>query len=135
LWREGFLHTGDVARIEESGYITITDRIKDVIKVGGEWLSSLELEDILNLHPAVSEVAVIGMADDKWGEKPLALITLKEGQAEPPLKEMVNHVKAFIDKGLMSKLALLLQVRYVSAIAKTSVGKIDKKVMREQQPG
>ena len=135
LWREGYLHTGDVARIEESGYITITDRIKDVIKVGGEWLSSLELEDILNLHPAVSEVAVIGMADEKWGEKPLALIKLREGQEEPSQKEMINHVKAFIDKGLMSKLALLLQVRYVSAIAKTSVGKIDKKVMREQQPG
>lgn len=132
LWRDGYLHTGDVARLDDGGYITITDRLKDVIKVGGEWLSSLELEDIINLHPAVSEVAVIGTADDKWGERPLALIVLKEALAEPPHKEIVNHVKAFIDKGLMSKLSLLLQVQYVAAIDKTSVGKINKKLLREK---
>ena len=131
LWNGGFLHTGDVANINNSNFVAITDRIKDVIKIGGEWLSSLELEDIINLHPAVSEVAVIGTGDAKWGEKPLALIVVREDVTEPEPKEMVGHVKSFIDKGLMSKLALLLEVKYVDQIDKTSVGKINKKVLRE----
>ena len=133
LWRNGYLHTGDVAQINTEGYVSITDRMKDIIKIGGEWLSSLELEDIINLHPAVSEVAVIGTADEKWGERPLALIILKAEANQPELKEIINHVKAFIDKGLMSKLALLLQVNYVTSIDKTSVGKINKKLLREKQ--
>ena len=132
LWRGGYLHTGDVAQINADNYISITDRMKDVIKIGGEWLSSLELEDIINLHPAVSEVAVIGTADEKWGERPLALIVVKAGTKEPDQKEIVNHVKAFIDKGLMGKLGLLLQVSYVATIDKTSVGKINKKLLREK---
>lgn len=135
LWRNGYLHTGDVAQINSANYVNITDRMKDVIKMGGEWLSSLELEDILNLHPAVSEVAVVGTTDEKWGERPLALIVIKEKTEQPSQKELVNHVKAFIDKGLMSKLALLLQVRYVVTIDKTSVGKINKKLLREKYLG
>jgi fatty-acyl-CoA synthase len=135
LWRNGYLHTGDVAQINSANYVNITDRMKDIIKMGGEWLSSLELEDILNLHPAVSEVAVVGTADEKWGERPLALIVVKEQTEQPSQKELVNHVKAFIDKGLMSKLALLLQIRYVLAIDKTSVGKINKKLLREKHLG
>lgn len=131
LWHDGYLHTGDVASIDNNNYVAITDRMKDVIKIGGEWLSSLELEDVINLHPAVSEVAIIGVADDKWGEKPLALIVVKEDAVPPETKEMAAHVKSFIDKGMMSKLALLLEVNYVDQIAKTSVGKIDKKVLRE----
>ncbi len=134
LWRSGYLHTGDVATIDGNNYVTITDRMKDVIKIGGEWLSSLELEDLINLHAAVSEVAVIGIHDEKWGEKPLALIVLKNGVDRPAPREIVNHVKAFIDKGMMSKLALLIGVRYVDAIDKTSVGKINKKVLREKYP-
>jgi fatty-acyl-CoA synthase len=131
LWRGGYLHTGDVAQIAADNYVNITDRMKDVIKIGGEWLSSLELEDIINLHPAVSEVAVIGMADEKWGERPLALVIVKTDTPEPDPKELVAHVKAYIDKGLLSKQALLVQIRYVSIIDKTSVGKINKKLLRE----
>jgi fatty-acyl-CoA synthase len=132
LWKGGYLHTGDVATLDQFNYVNITDRMKDVIKVGGEWLSSLELEDIINLHPRVAEVAVIGMNDEKWGEKPLALIVL-DGEEDPPKeKEIVNHVRAFIDKGLMTKLALLMKVQYVTLIDKTSVGKIDKKVLRKK---
>jgi len=131
LWKDGYLHTGDVANIDDNNYVAITDRIKDVIKIGGEWLSSLELEDVINLHPAVSEVAIIGIADPKWGEKPLALI-VPAADVEPPApKEIVNHVKVFIDKGMMSKLALLLNVEIVNQIEKTSVGKINKKMLRE----
>ena len=131
LWKNGYLHTGDVANLDSNNYVAITDRMKDVIKIGGEWLSSLELEDVINLHPAVSEVAVIGAADDKWGEKPLALIVVNKDVEPPQPKEMVAHVKSFIDKGLMSKLALLLEIKYIDQIAKTSVGKINKKVLRE----
>lgn len=132
LWREGYLHTGDVANINEDNYVSITDRMKDVIKVGGEWLSSLELEDIINLHPAVSEVAVIGTADEKWGERPMALVVVKDDGLQPDPKEIVSHVRAYIEKGLMSKLALLVNVRYVASIDKTSVGKINKKLLREK---
>ena len=129
LWKGGYLHTGDVATIEQN-YVAITDRMKDVIKVGGEWLSSLELEDIINLHPGVSEVAIIGISDDKWGEKPLALGVAIETDAVTA-KNLLSHVKAYIDKGIVSKLALLLEVKFVTSIDKTSVGKINKKVLRE----
>lgn len=132
LWKGGYLHTGDVATRNSENYIAITDRMKDVIKIGGEWLSSLELEDILNLHPRVAEVAVIGMEDEKWGERPLALIVLGGEGEEPVEKDFVNHVKSFIDKGLMTKLALLLKTKYVEGIDKTSVGKIDKKELRKK---
>ena len=135
LWEGGYLHTGDVASINEDNYLNITDRVKDVIKVGGEWISSLELEDIINLHPAVSEVAVIGEGDEKWGERPHALIVVVGETEEPPEKEIVKYVKSFIDKGMMSKLALLLTVRYVTEIEKTSVGKINKKFLREKYLG
>jgi len=132
LWREGYLHTGDVANIDKDNYVTITDRMKDVIKIGGEWLSSLELEDIINLHPAVSEVAVIGKSDEKWGERPMALIVVKKDTEQPENNEIVNHVRSFIDKGMMNKLALLVNVCYVESIDKTSVGKINKKLLREK---
>lgn len=132
LWKGGYLHTGDVAHLNDRNYVNITDRMKDIIKIGGEWLSSLELEDIVNLHPAVSEVAVIGMLDEKWGEKPLALVVVKAESEVPTAKEIINYVRSFIDKGLMSKLALLMGVRFVEVIDKTSVGKINKKLLREK---
>jgi len=130
LWLNGYLHTGDVACMDEHGYVSITDRMKDVIKVGGEWLSSLELEDVINQHPAVAEVAVIGMADPKWGERPLALVILKEDHARLEEKELINHVRDYIDKGVLTRLALRLNIRMVDIIEKTSVGKIDKKLLR-----
>ncbi len=80
LWSGGYLHTGDIGVIDQRGMLTVTDRLKDVIKTGGEWVSSLELESIISQHPAVNEVAVIGIQDDKWGERPLAMIVLKADQ-------------------------------------------------------
>lgn len=130
LWKGGYLHTGDVAHINAERYVTITDRIKDVIKTGGEWLSSLELEDVIGLHPAVAEVAVIGMADKKWGERPLALLVPKAETAAPTPRQLVGHINQFIEKGLLSKQAMLLKLKVVTAIDKTSVGKIDKKTLR-----
>ncbi len=132
LWKNGYLHTGDVANIDAMRYVHITDRMKDVIKIGGEWLSSLELEDVINLHPLVSEVAVIGIPHEKWGEKPLALIVVKANEASPRPREIIRHIKAYIDKGRMSKTALLTKIQYVETIDKTSVGKLDKKALRKK---
>src|SRR4030095_3599193 len=87
LWRGGYLHTNDIANIDADGYVGITDRLKDVIKSGGEWISSLEIEDILSQHPGVSEAAVIGVPDERWGERPMALIVTKPGCVDKPTED------------------------------------------------
>ncbi len=130
LWRGGYLHTGDVANQETNGYFKITDRAKDVIKIAGEWVSSLELEDLIAQHATVREVAVIGMPDDKWGERPLALVV--PGESEPNEKELVSFVKSFVDSGRLTRHAMMLKVLLVDEIDKTSVGKIDKKLLRKK---
>ncbi len=133
LWRGGYLHTGDVAQMDPRRYVKITDRIKDVIKSGGEWLSSLELEDILCHHPAVAEAAVIGVTDAKWGERPLALVVPKPKAASGlSEKELLHHVREFVDKGILSKQAVLLKVRFIEAVDRTSVGKVNKRLLREK---
>jgi len=129
LWAGGWLHTGDVAARDSSGSIRITDRLKDVIKVGGEWLSSLELEDILISHPAVSEAAVIGQPNDRWGEVPLAFVVRKKNETLTA-KQLTAHVREFIDKGLVPGEAILLKVQFVDALEKTSVGKVNKQALR-----
>jgi len=131
LWEGGWLHTGDVAVRDELGYVRITDRSKDVIKVAGEWLSSLELEDIIAHHPGVAEVAVIGVLDEKWGERPLALVVPRpdSGVSE---KDVIHHVREYADKGHVSKQVVLMKVRFIEAIDKTSVGKISKVTLREK---
>ncbi|GAM09753.1 long-chain-fatty-acid--CoA ligase [Geobacter sp. OR-1] len=133
LWEGGWLHTCDVANIDARGYVKITDRTKDVIKIGGEWISSLELEDILAHHPAVSEVAVIGMPDERWGERPLALVVPRPDNREKVTeKALQHHMHEYADKGMISKQVVLLKVRFVDAIDKTSVGKISKVTLREK---
>ncbi len=131
LWEGGCLHTGDVAVRDEAGYVKITDRTKDIIKVAGEWVSSLELEDIIAHHPAVAEVAVIGVQDEKWGERPLALVVPHPDSALSE-KDISHHVKEYADKGLVNKQVVLLKVRFVAAIDKTSVGKVSKVALREK---
>jgi fatty-acyl-CoA synthase len=131
LWRGGYLHTGDVAQRNQQNYLKITDRIKDVIKIGGEWVSSLEVEDLLCTHPAVGEAAVIGLPDDKWGERPLALV-VKKADGAATEKDLLSHLRGFIDKGIISKQVVLLRVQFVEAIDNTSVGKINKRVLREK---
>ena len=131
LWEGGYLHTGDVAVRDEAGYVKITDRTKDIIKVAGEWVSSLELEDIIAHHPAVAEVAVIGAQDEKWGERPLALVVPHPDSALSE-KDISHHVKEYADKGLVNKQVVLLKVRFVTAIDKTSVGKVSKVTLREK---
>jgi fatty-acyl-CoA synthase len=131
LWRGGYLHTGDIGVMDEEGYLKITDRLKDVIKTGGEWISSLELEDLILKHPAVAETAVVGVPDPKWGERPLALVVAKLDQ---PVDEAAIRawLQDFADKGIMSKWGIPDRVLFVEAIPKTSVGKLNKKAMREQ---
>jgi acyl-CoA synthetase (AMP-forming)/AMP-acid ligase II len=130
LWRGGYLHTGDVANKDKKNYIKITDRIKDVIKIGGEWISSLEVEDIISAYPGIAEVAVIGLPDQKWGEKPVALAVKKE-DAEVDEKALQQHLRTFVERGMLSKQIILLKVKFVEAIEKTSVGKVNKRLLRE----
>ncbi len=133
LWSGGWLHTGDIGFIDKYGYLQITDRLKDVIKTGGEWISSLALEDIISRHEAVSEAAVIGIPDDKWGERPMALVVLKdEFKNKVTGEDLKNFYKQFVENGMIPKFGVPDKVNLVDAIAKTSVGKINKKVLRSR---
>ncbi|TMH25708.1 MAG: fatty acid--CoA ligase [Betaproteobacteria bacterium] len=130
LWRGGWLHTGDVGVIDSEGYLKIVDRIKDVVKTGGEWVSSLDIEDIILRVPGVAEAAVVGVPDDKWGERPVALVVLKP-QGELPTEDAIRtQVGEFAGRGAISRYAVPDRVYFVDVIPKTSVGKLDKKVIR-----
>ncbi|MEW6267072.1 MAG: fatty acid--CoA ligase [Thermodesulfobacteriota bacterium] len=133
LWRGGYLHTGDAACVESGGCFQITDRIKPVIKTGGEWISFLELEALISRHPAVAEVAVVGVPDEKWGERPLALVVPATGRIEDfPAEEVKSFLLKFVEEGVISKYALPDRILAVDHLPKTSVGKINKKVIREK---
>ncbi|WP_375183041.1 long-chain-fatty-acid--CoA ligase, partial [Marinobacter sp.] len=131
LWQGGWLHTGDVASMEPDNTLVIKDRLKDVIKTGGEWLSSLDLENLISQHPAVAATAVVGVPDDKWGERPHALVTLKPGETAT-IEDIQQHLKQFVDSGEINKWAIPEQMDFVEDIPKTSVGKINKKLIRDQ---
>lgn len=131
LWRGGYLHTGDMGVIDAEGYLKIVDRLKDVIKTGGEWISSLDLEDLLLKHPAIAEAAVIGVPDDKWGERPCALVVAKTGE-DLDTRVVQEWLKSFAERGIISKWGIPDRVLFVESIPKTSVGKLDKKLMRQQ---
>ena len=131
LWQGGWLHTGDVASMEPDNTLTIKDRIKDVIKTGGEWLSSLDLETLISQHPAVAGAAVVGVPDEKWGERPHALVTLKPGE-QAGVEDIQSHLKQFVESGEINKWAIPEQIDFVEDIPKTSVGKINKKLIRDQ---
>ena len=133
LWAGGYLHTGDIGQLDEQGYLQISDRLKDVIKSGGEWISSLQLEDLVSQLPGVSEVAAIGVADDTWGERPVLLIVpLTDGDAQLDEATVKAHLQQFADDGEISKWAVPQRVLFVDSIEKTSVGKLDKKLLREK---
>jgi fatty-acyl-CoA synthase len=102
-----------------------------VIKTGGEWISSLEIEDILSQHAGVTEAAVIGVRDERWGERPMALVVLAADAAGTIAEDDLKaHVRSYADRGLLSKWAVPDRVRFVEAIDRTSVGKVDKKALR-----
>ena len=120
----GWLRTGDVGRIDPLSYVTLTDRAKDVIKSGGEWISSVELENHLIAHPAVLEAAVVGVPDERWDERPLAAVVLHEG-AEATVEELRDFLAAKVVRWWLPE-----RWTFVDAVPKTSVGKYDKKTIR-----
>ncbi|MEU2442755.1 long-chain fatty acid--CoA ligase [Streptomyces althioticus] len=125
---DGWLKTGDVGTISADGFLTLTDRAKDVIKSGGEWISSVELENALMAHPDVAEAAVVAVPDDKWGERPLATVVLKEGSAAD-----FTTLRTFLqEERKIAKWQLPERWTVIEAVPKTSVGKFDKKVLRRQ---
>jgi fatty-acyl-CoA synthase len=120
----GWLRTGDIAAVDEKAFVQITDRTKDVIKSGGEWISSVELENELMSHPDVVEAAVIAKPDERWAERPLCCVVLRE-HADATAEDLVEHLR-----GRVAKWWLPDEFAFVSEIPKTSVGKFDKKVLR-----
>ena len=129
LWAGGWLHTGDVAVMSEDGWLKIVDRIKDVIKTGGEWVSSIDLEGMILQHAGVGECAVVGVPDEKWGERPVALV-VKNGDAD---EEGIKALMAdYADKGIISRYGIPDRVIFVDELPRTSVGKLDKKKMRAE---
>ncbi len=121
---DGWLRTGDVGTIDDRGFFTITDRIKDVIKSGGEWISSVDLENQLMAHPAVQEAAVIGMPDQHWGERPLASVVLRPGMQAKP-EELADFLAPRVARWQVPE-----NWTFIEEIPKTAVGKFDKKVLR-----
>jgi fatty-acyl-CoA synthase len=133
LWGGGYMHTGDVASIDEDGYIRIADRLKDIVKSGGEWISSILLENIIMEKPGVHRAAVIPIKDVKWGERPLALIILHPDHVGKVGEDDIRlHVASYVERGLISKIAIPENVTFVTELPLTSVGKIDKKVLRQR---
>jgi fatty-acyl-CoA synthase len=124
-FRDGWLRTGDVGTIDPLAFVNLTDRAKDVIKSGGEWISSMELENLLMAHPAVTEAAVIGVADDKWGERPLAAVVPAAG-----VTVTAAELRAFL-AGKIPRWQLPERWAFITEVPKTSVGKFAKTKMRE----
>ncbi|MFI5776930.1 long-chain fatty acid--CoA ligase [Nocardia sp. NPDC051570] len=123
-FHDGWLRTGDVGKISPEGYLTLVDRSKDVIKSGGEWISSVDLENAIMGHPAVAEASVIGIPDEKWDERPLVTVVLKDGAAAE-----AEQLREFL-AGKFAKWQLPEYWTFLEEIPKTSVGKFDKKRLR-----
>ena len=125
--QDGWLHTGDIVTIDEEGFIHIQDRAKDLIKSGGEWISSIDLENTIMAHPAVVEAAVIAVPHEKWVERPLACVVLKETAREEVTEaDILDFLKDKVAKWWIPD-----RILFLDEIPKTSVGKFNKKQLRE----
>jgi acyl-CoA synthetase (AMP-forming)/AMP-acid ligase II len=125
-FQDGWLRTGDVGTLSADGFLSLSDRAKDVIKSGGEWISSVELENVLMAHPAVLEACVVAVPDEKWSERPLATVVLREGATVTP-----DELRAFLAERV-ARWQLPERWAFIEAVPKTSVGKFDKKVVRSR---
>ena len=130
LWRGGYLHTGDVGFLDDDGYLRVTDRLKDVIKSGGEWISSIELEDVVSRCDGVAETAAIGLPDARWGERPLVLVVAEDPERPPEEAAIRAAIQEAAKAGRLNRWAVPDRIVLVDALEKTSVGKIDKKRLR-----
>src|SRR6201987_1518031 len=132
LWAGGYLHTSDIAVVSPEGYVHITDRIKDVIKTGGEWGSSLQIEDLITQCPGITEAAVIGVKDDRGGEGPMAVVgkdpAKANGVSDTGLK---SQIKGYVDRGVISKFGIPEKILFIDELPKTSVGKTNKMELRK----
>ena len=127
-FKDGWYHSGDIVTVDEEGYVLVQDRSKDLVKSGGEWISSVDLENNIMAHPAVIEAAVVAVPNEKWGERPLACVVLKDAEKE---KLSAKDIRAFLE-GKVAKWWMPDQVYFIDEVPKTSVGKFDKKRLREQ---
>ena len=123
---DGWFRTGDVVRIDHRGCIRICDRAKDLVKSGGEWISSVDLENQLMTHHAVAEAAVIAIPDERWGERPLAAVVLRDGMQTSP-DDLREHLS-----GEFAKWQLPERIEFVEAIPRTATGKFKKTTLRER---
>jgi len=126
---DGWLRTGDVASVDPLGFVKITDRTKDLIKSGGEWISSVDLENAVMAHPAVAEAAVIAIPDEKWSERPLACVALRPGQSATP-----EEFNAHLLRHGFAKWQLPDRYEFIDAVPRTSTGKFWKMKLRERFP-
>ncbi len=132
LWAGGWLHTRDLATVDKKGYVKIADREKDAVKSGGEWISTIQLEDILMHHPSVLEVSVIGARHEEWGEWPVAVVSRKSGTSLDE-GELHDHMMRSVEEGKIAKFWIPnLFVIISEPLPKTSTGKIDKKPLKEK---
>jgi len=125
-FEEGWLRTGDVAKVVDGAFIRLVDRTKDLVKSGGEWISSMELENAVMAHPDVLEAAVIAVADEKWGERPCACVVPCEG-ADLDADELRSFLSQRVAKWWVPE-----RIEFIDEVPKTSVGKFDKKVLRKR---
>jgi fatty-acyl-CoA synthase len=126
-FHDGWLRTGDVGTLDGEGFVRLTDRAKDVIKSGGEWISSMELENLIMAHPAVAEAAVIGVPDDKWGERPLAAVVLRPDAGPVTPDDLRSYLGERVPRWQLPE-----RWAFIAEVPKTSVGKFQKTALREQ---
>jgi len=133
LWHGGFLHTQDVGLIAPDGSLDVQDRLKDVIKSGGEWICSLQLEDLISRHPGVAVAAVVAIPDETWGERPLALVVPRpEWRIRLTESHIKDHLQRLAQEGVIARYAMPARIEIVDELERTSVGKLDKKRIRER---
>jgi len=133
LWRDGWMHSSDLATIDEEESLLIMDRDKDVIKSGGEWISSLTLENLISVHPKVQEIAVVAARSEKWGECPVGLVVPKaKHKGKISEEELSEHMAKYVKEGKILKWWIPKKFIFIDEIPRTSVGKPDKKAMRSQ---